>query len=139
MSQRTPSQQLIHDIHHGRRFTIRDAPPEGCEADDRTLWWDDTARPLPEGGFVAVQVYADKDPNAFVRVEGLRLLFTDQAEYYFVCPGCYTTFANMQWSGGTRGGPAWRQRATASLAKHQLEKGWCSFCDPVFGNGGWLR
>jgi hypothetical protein len=24
------------------------------------------------------------------------------------------------------------------LKKHEETKGWCEFCDPIFGNGGWI-
>ena len=52
--------------------------------DGETCWYWDTAREL-DGvqEFMAVQVYCDRDPNDFVFVEDLRLLFTDQAEYPF--------------------------------------------------------
>ena len=107
--------------------------------DGETCWWWDTARParITQQPFVAVQVYCYKDPNNFVRVEDMQLLFTDQAEYYVVCAGCYSAYRHMQWSGSTRN-KSWRQIAIKHLELHQKIKGWCEFCDPVFGNGGWL-
>lgn len=111
--------------------------------DGETWWWWDTGRPLEPGEkfigkpFIAVQTYCDRDPNNHVHVEGLRLLFTDQAEYYAVCPNCYSTFAHMQWSGSTRAHGNWREMARLFLEEHQAKKGWCEFCDPIFGNGGW--
>lgn len=107
--------------------------------DGKTKWWFDLKRPLPinfKNPFIAVQCYADKDPNNFVFVENLRLLFTDQAEYYAVCPNCYSIYARLQWSGSTHNS-GWRIHSQAYLEKHQKEKGWCEFCDPIFGNGGW--
>lgn len=121
-----------------KRF-IKTTPEEvGEEAYDESEWWLDTMRPIKEKpGYIAVECYKDKDPNDFVKCEDMQLLFTDQAEYYFVCKDCYTTYRNMQWSGGTRGGGNWRERADKGLHKHEETKGWCEFCDPVFGNGGW--
>ncbi len=108
--------------------------------DGETCWWWDTTRKLPGGSrFFAVQAYCGRDPNQFIRVEKLKLLFTDQAEYYAVCPDCYFTFSDMQWSGSTRGGVNWRQRAEAWLQRRQAQKPWCDFCDPIFGSGGWRR
>ena len=106
--------------------------------DGETCWYWDTKRPL-EGKqpFVTVQCYCDRDPNQFVPVDDLRLLFTDQAEYYAVCPTCYYAYAHMQWSGSTCI-PEWREQSQKYLQKHQREKCWCEFCDPVFGNGGWV-
>jgi len=107
-------------------------------SDDRTCWYWDTNRPLEgEQPYIAVECYSDRNPNEFVFVEGLRLLFTDQAEYCAVCPNCYVAFANMQWSGSTHS-PGWREQSHEFLERHQRDKGWCEFCDPVFGNGGWL-
>lgn len=111
-------------------------------ADERTRWYFDTERRLlPDAGqeFNAVQVYADRDPNTFVRHEKLYLIYTDQAEYYCVCGKCYNNFAHMQWSGGTRGEPDWREKSHRFLANHLKQKGWCEFCAPVFGNGGWSQ
>lgn len=124
-----------------QRFVICDPLPGDCKNDDRTQWWYDTERPLPDDPdyeYVAVQQYRDSDPNDYVRIEGkMALLFTDQCEYYVVCQGCRSLYGSMQWSGGTRAGHDWRERAEAFREKHQREKGWCEFCDPVFGNGGW--
>lgn len=75
-------------------------------------------------------------PNDFVPVADLRLLYTDQAEYYAVCPDCYAVYSHMQWSGSTRA-QNWREDSQKYLKYHQKEKGWCEFCDPIFGNGGW--
>jgi hypothetical protein len=101
-------------------------------------WWFDTARPINEPpGYIAVECYKDKNPNDFIKCDGMRLLFTDQAEYYFVCKDCYNIYSRMQWSGGTRSGVGWRERAENALQKHEHTKGWCEFCDPVFGNDGW--
>lgn len=111
---------------------------EGVMADPATEWWLDTARPIKEKpGFIAVECYKDKDPNDFVKCHGMQILFTDQAEYYFVCKDCYITYRNMQWSGGTRGSNGWRDRANKRLENHETKKGWCQFCDPIFRNGGW--
>lgn len=125
------------DIVSAPRFQLIADTPE-FPNDGETCWYWDTARPAHDGQpFIAVQVYCGRDPNAFRRVEGLRLLFTDQAEYSAVCPDCYLIHAQQQWSGSTRGGAGWRARAERWLAEHQRVKGWCCFCDPIFGNGGW--
>lgn len=105
---------------------------------DGSEWWLDTARPInEEPGYVAVECYKDKDPNDFVKCESMQLLFTDQAEYYFVCRDCKSIYGNMQWSGSTRALSGWREMAQYNLEKHENAKGWCEFCDPIFGNGGW--
>lgn len=102
-----------------------------------TEWWLDTARPIKEyPGFIAVETYEDKDPNNFVKCIGMRNLFTDQAEYYHVCAVCYNYHSGQQWTGSTRMND-YRQRSEADLKTHQETKGWCEFCDPIFGNGGW--
>jgi hypothetical protein len=121
------------------RFILMEQPPKGQGADTETRWWYDTRRPLKgDQPYVAVQTYADQDPNNYRPIAGeMLLLFTDQAEYYAVCEGCYLAFRHMQWSGSTRGGSGWRQRAEACRAQHQKHKGRCEFCDPIFGNGGW--
>jgi hypothetical protein len=115
--------------------------PDGSPGEAATAWWLDTERPLTalDGGtYVPVQTRAGIDANDYRRIEcGMRLLFTDQAEYYFVCPRCFERFSGQQWSGSTRGRRGWRERAELQLLLHQLVKGWCEFCDPVFGNGGW--
>lgn len=110
--------------------------------DGHTCWYWDTARParpiiqddlLP---YTAVQVYCDKNPNDFTYIPDLRLLFTDQAEYYAVCPDCHLVYRHLQWSGSTRN-RYWREQSQAYLEEHQAKKGWCEFCDPVLGHGGW--
>lgn len=123
------------------RFTPIENNPQYPVTED-TRWFFDTARPLSleennDQPFMAVQVEADKNPNDFRRVTEMRTLFTDQAEYYFVCPGCYAAYARMQWSGSTRGANNWQDRAEKRCRQHEATKGWCQFCDPVFGNGGW--
>ena len=128
-----------------KRFILTTAEAIGEEPDSPsttipTRWWVDTERfILTRAGRqkVFVQVYADKDPNDFVKCEGMRILFTDKVEYYFVCGRCYTIYAAMQWTGTTRGPVRFRERATNQLHLHEKNKGWCEFCDPVFGNGGW--
>jgi hypothetical protein len=122
-----------------RFVEIVNGPVEFTDPSGDTKWYWDTARPLPEGGFVAKQVYADKNPNDFRRIENLTLLFTDQCEYYAVCQSCREVYCGMQWSGSTRGGRDWERRAVEYLLAHLATKGWCEFCDPVFGNRGWSR
>jgi len=125
------------------RFKLLAAPPFGFPPDAETRWWLDTARPTEPAPpdfyqFIAVQVRAALDPNNFRRIEGeLALLFTDEAEYYAVCSNCHLTHAEGQWTGGTEGRPGWRLKSEIYRLKHQQEKGWCEFCDPIFGNGGW--
>lgn len=121
------------------RFLLMPAPPEGHEPEDDTRWWYDTRRPLedPAQPFMAVQTEGDKDANDYRHVSDMRLLFNDAAEYYAVCADCRSVYGGMQWAGSTRGGHGWRGRAADFLEKHASEKGWCQFCDPVFGNGGW--
>ena len=107
--------------------------------DGQTCWFWDTARPESGGQpFIAVQVYSGQDPNQYVRHSGMMLLFNDPAEYYAVCQSCYYTFRGMQWAGSTRGVRNWREQAEKYRQEHETERGWCEFCDPVFGNGGWL-
>ncbi len=109
-------------------------------ADADMCWYWDTEQPVPtEDGpqsYVAVRVASDKDPTQCVRVEKLRLLFTDQAEYYAVCLDCHSAYYYMQWSGSTRS-PGWQKASQQFLERHKA-RGWCEFCDPVFGNGGWV-
>lgn len=121
------------------KFQLIENDPEYPD-DGATCWYWDTERPLPNDAqpFVAVQCYCAKDPNEFVRVEHLRLLFTDQQEYYAVCADCYESYRDMQWSGSTQG-HNWRNHSARFLKNHQGGKGWCEFCDPVFGIGGWIR
>lgn len=128
------------------RFILMEHPPRGHENDERskpTKWWQDTWRPLDaddadgDQRYVAVEVYADKDPNNYRRIEPeMALLFTDQAEYYCVCGDCRIVYGSMQWSGSTRA-TGWRQDSEDYRQHHQRMKGWCEFCDPIFGNGGW--
>lgn len=123
------------------RFIETTAQELGEEPDlyTKTKWWLDTQRPIVDPQkYVAVQTEAEKDPNNFVKVEGLQILYNDQAEYYFVCDFCYTVHRSDQFTGSTRGGNGWRERAEKKLKQHQETKGWCEFCDPVFGNGGWM-
>jgi len=122
------------------RFILCDPPPPGCENDEETCWWYDTENPLndEEQPYVAIERYRGIDPNDFVRIEGaMRLLFTDQAEYYAVCGACYQIYRDMQWSGSTKN-PYWQEESMRYLKRHQELKGWCEFCDPIFGNGGWM-
>lgn len=122
-----------------QRFVLMATPPEGEESDDRTLWWFDTNRPLddPKQPYMAVQTYADKNANDYVQIDNLTLVFQDPLEYYAVCRDCYFTYSDTQWCGNSRGAHGWRERAEKWLEKYQREKGWCQFCDPVFGGGGW--
>lgn len=126
------------------RFILIENDPE-FPVDEKwnTCWYWDTKRPgNPDNGdkypYTAIECSQDKNPNTdVVYHEKLSLLFTDQAEYYAVCPNCRAVYGGMQWSGSTRGGNNWRRSATKFLERHQSIKGWCQFCDPVFGNGGW--
>lgn len=120
------------------RFELITNHPAFPNTDEDTRWYWDTARPLSgeTEPYVAVQVYRDKDPNAFTPVTGMRLLFTDHAEYYAVCPDCHSVYRHLQWSGSTRN-RNWREESEAYLSEHQQTKGWCEFCDPVLGHGGW--
>ena len=87
--------------------------------------------------YIAVETYADKDPNNYRHIEPeMCLLFTDQVEYYCVCRGCRSVYGHLQWSGSTRS-PGWRENSEDYRQRHQRTKGWCEFCDPIFGNGGW--
>lgn len=122
-----------------KRFikTTAEVVGEGTDIDLGTEWWLDTMRPIKDKpGYIAVECYKGKDPNDFVKCEGMQILFTDQAEYYFVCKECYSIYRSMQWSGSTRSA-GWRERSKQRLEKHESKKGWCEFCDPIFGNGGW--
>ena len=110
---------------------------EELKADERACWYWDTERPLRGSDpYVAKQCYKDRDPNKFVRYEMMALLFTDQCEYFAVCQNCRSTYSHLQWSGHTKN-PSWLQHSAEYLQKHQQEKGWCEFCDPAFGSGGW--
>lgn len=114
-------------------------------ADDETTWWWDTARPWKDAAkdgqpYIAVQMYRDKDPNTYRPIhEAMHLLFTDQTEYYVVCQPCFQIYRRQQWSGTTQGGRNWQEAAEAARVQHQREKGWCEFCDPIFGNRGWRQ
>ena len=118
--------------------TTAEAVGEDADTITKTDWWLDADRPMPncQHGYMVVQTEQGKDPNNFVRHEKLHLLFTDQAEYYAVCDNCRTAYGRMQWSGSTNS-YGWRERSEKYLQKHIEKKGWCEFCDPVFGNGGW--
>jgi len=131
-----------------KRFIPAPTPDEYKRYDDgKSRWWYDTARPIaeaeredPEQPYILVEVAAHNDPNDYRKIEGeMMLLFTDQAEYHAVCFECYSSFSHIQWSGSTHGGPGWRERAQQYLETHSATKGWCQFCDPIFGNGGWVR
>ena len=109
----------------------------------KTCWYWDKARITPHlvgdelDDYVAVQCYCNKDPNNYIPIRGkMELLFTDQAEYYVVCERCYLAFNNLQWSGSTLS-HNWREESEKYLKYHIERKGWCEFCDPIFGNGGW--
>jgi hypothetical protein len=130
---------------------MENPPDEHCERHERdplrTKWWYDTWRPLtveeqlktepPGQRYVAVETEADKDPNNYRPIEPeMCLLFTDQAEYYCVCRDCRSVYGSMQWCGSTRN-PGWREESEDYRQDHQRRKGWCEFCDPIFGNGGW--
>lgn len=124
-----------------QRFILIEDQPEDFPITDDTWWWWDTKRAAKGESFVgrpfvAKEVYKGDDPNDFVQCKNMTLLFTDQAEYYAVCQKCRVVYGHMQWSGSTYN-PNWRQRSQDYLEKHKAEKGWCEFCDPIFGNGGW--
>lgn len=72
-----------------------------------------------------------------VKQEIRYILYTDQAEYYFVCTRCFREGAAMQWSGGTRGGLNWRERSRVALRKHQEAGKDCQWCGIENGGGGW--
>lgn len=67
----------------------------------------------------------------------MKLLYTDQAEYYIVCGECYSQFYDLQWSGSTRSSLGWRARAESTLRVHEALGRPCEFCGPN-GNGGWM-
>lgn len=123
-----------------KRFIKTTAEEVGEEPDEyiKTEWWLDTHRPIKEKpSFIAVQTEEGKDPNDFVKHDRLNILYTDAAEWYYVCNSCYSIHSRDQWSGSTRGWDGWRERSRNGLKKHEETKGWCQFCDPIFGNGGW--
>lgn len=125
-----------------KRFILITDQPEEFPITEKTQWWYDTARPISSGApfigqpFIAVEVYIDKDPNDYVPIGDMTLLYTDQAEYYVVCIDCFDTYCDMQWSGSTSSF-GWVKASQEYLAEHANKKGWCQFCDPVFGSGGW--
>ena len=110
---------------------------------ETTRWYWDTGRPIIHqsgdgfNDYLAVQVRADRDPNRQVVYQrDLRILYRDANEYYFVCVPCFYGYVNLQWTG--RGAdPYWLDKSNEALREHQKINGWCEFCDPVFGNGGW--
>lgn len=121
------------------RIQDHDKYPE----DGGSVWYWDTGRPTPhlEGDglddYVAVQVRKGKDPNRkVVYHNNLRLLFEDGTKYFAVCMPCYYGFAFGQWK-GTGIDSEWRDKSGRYLKYHQDVNGWCEFCDPVFGTGGW--
>jgi len=120
------------------RFILTENDPRFPVEDD-TCWYWDTRRPLVkmDQPYFAVQCYRDRDPNMYVPVNGMRLLFIDQCEYYAVCPACYRAYSHMQWTGFTKC-PDWRIESERFLLEHAKMKQWCEFCDPVFGNGGFI-
>lgn len=127
------------DKKAGPRFLPAPTPQE-YENDTDTHWYYDLNRPRDdyEQPYVLVQVRFGQDPNDFQPVEGqMYLLFTDQCEYCAVCPTCYHAHQHQQWSGSTRGSSDWKRQAENYLEDHQKRKGWCEFCDEIFGNGGW--
>ena len=119
------------------RFIKTTARAIGEEESNGYEWWLDTHRPINEPQkYTAVQAEGGKDPNNFIKHDKLHLLFTDQAEYYVVCGDCHSAYRGMQWSGGTSS-YGWKEKSEKYLEKHTTKKGWCEFCDPIFGNGGW--
>lgn len=131
----------------GNRFRKIAAEDIGEEFSQYYDWWMDTLRPLPINEyrkgkdaslqFMAVEAEKGKDPNNFVPCTNMGLLFNDAAEYYFVCRDCRSIYSSYQWSGHTKAVGGWRERSERELKKHEETKGWCQFCDSVFGNGGW--
>ncbi len=77
------------------------------------------------------------DPNQAVIYEELFLLFTDQAEYFTVCDDCHALYRSTQWSGSTCN-PNWQEKSQRFLEWRMKNRPWCQFCDPIFGNGGWI-
>lgn len=126
------------------RFIPIETFPPDITPDSKTVWWWDTQRPEPEGDepgypFIAVQTYIGKNPNEAIIFQELFILFTDPLEYYFVCGSCYDTHSHQQWSGSSRGPANFQEVAHRFLEKWLKLKGWCQFCDEVFGNGGWRK
>lgn len=120
------------------RFVLIENNP-AFPANEKTCWYWDTERRLTlkdDHPFVAKQCYTDRNPNDFIRHSEMALLFNDQAEYYAVCLDCKAIYGGMQWAGSTRA-PNWQKDSAEYLEEHIEKKGWCEFCDPIFGNGGW--
>lgn len=124
----------------GQRFVLIE-DEEQFPVKEETCWYWDTERPTPSKSYpyIARQCYRDRNPNDFIRHKEMALLFTDQQEYYAVCLDCRAIYGNMQWSGSTCGSSDWRKRANDFLQEHINLKGWCEFCDPIWGNGGWIK
>lgn len=135
----------VVSMPESKRFFKTTAAEVGEEEDTETEWWNDRLRPIPKKTkeevqkYVAVQIYKGKDPNDFVICREMDILFTDQAEYYFVCKKCFSKYEEMQWSGSTKGSSGWQERAETQRKLHESMKSWCQFCDPIFGNGGWSK
>ena len=65
----------------------------------------------------------------------MRVIWQDQAEYYFVCDHCYTANRNTQWSGSTSVKDWPRHRAYVEARAARMSDNDCEFCGPD-GNGG---
>ena len=117
--------------------TTAEAVGEDADTITKTDWWLDTHRHINEPQkYISVQTEQGKDPNNFVKHDKLHLLFTDQAEYYAVCDDCRSAYMGLQWSGSTSS-CGWKEKSEKYLEEHTAKKGWCEFCDQIFGNGGW--
>jgi hypothetical protein len=69
----------------------------------------------------------------------MRVIWQDQAEYYFVCEKCFAANAYKQWSGSTRVRNWDRQRARVMAEAVRLgDNAECEFCGPN-GNGGFAE
>lgn len=66
-----------------------------------------------------------------------KILYTDQAEYYYVCSNCYHEVSDLQWSGSTRGARYWRENAVKGLKKRVAKGEQCEWCGTDRGGGGW--
>lgn len=66
-----------------------------------------------------------------------KILYTDEAEYYYVCSNCYYEVAYQQWSGSTHGFKGWRERAVKGLEEHIAAGKPCEWCGTEHGGGGW--
>lgn len=139
----TRAMSLLEQIETTKSRFIKVTAETVDEEPDRpgsteTEWWLDLHRPIKEApGFIGVQTYKGQDPNDFALCYEMRIIFNDQAEYYFVCKNCFYDYKDMQFTGSTKASPGWRDRAQKRLQEHESKKGWCEFCDPIFGNGGW--